>query len=367
MKVGILTYQRAENYGALLQAYATMTYLRSLGHEVSFVDYWPHYHYDYFKLFPWFQVKKKKHIKKLLFLLKLVVWIRPRYVRKKNLIRFMHDHLGLSEYPVYNESSDSTERFDAVVYGSDQIWRKQNLGGVGFDDWYFGSDHIRAGRKIVYAGSMGVIQSSVRDDEYVKKMMENFDNISVREKDLQTYLSSMGVQSSLVIDPVFLLSYAQWQNLVGQHRQKGKYILFYNLLNKKESLRVAEALKKETNLPIVEINKIMSFKNVGNRYQKTVSVEQFLQLIDGAEYVVSNSFHGVAMSVIFRKQFYAAGMGERANRAKSLLEQIGLSERYITDSGNFQMNKVIDYQIVSKAIDEMILSSKKYLKKSLAE
>lgn len=366
MKIGILTYQRAENYGALLQAYATMTYLRSLGHEVSFVDYWPKYHYDYFKLFPWYQVKKRKHIKKLLFLLKLVIWVKPRFMRKKNLTRFMHEHLGLSEYPDYNESSDRTERFDAVVYGSDQIWRKQNLGGVGFDDWYFGSDYIRADRKIVYAGSMGVIQTSVRDDEYVRTMMGNFNNISVREKDLQTYLSSLGVQSTLVSDPVFFLSYAQWKNLAGQYKQKRKYILFYNLLNTKESLRVAEALKKETNLPIVEITKIMSFKNVRSRYQTTASVEHFLQLIDGAEYVVSNSFHGVAMSVIFRKQFFAAGMGERANRAKSLLGQINLPERYITDSDNFQMFKVIDYQTVSKAIDEMIMYSRKYLKESLA-
>lgn len=366
MKIGILTYHRAENYGALLQAYATMSYLRSLGHEVLFVDYWPKYHYDYFTLFPWFQVKKRKHIKKLLFLLRLVIWIGPRYLKKKNLTRFMHEHLGLSEYPVYNESSDRTERFDAVIYGSDQIWRKQNLGGVGFDDWYFGSDNVRADRKIVYAGSMGVIQSSVKDDEYVRTMMGNFNNISVREKDLQTYLSSLGVQSTLVIDPVFLLSYAQWKDLARLYKQKGKYILFYNLLNTKESLRVAEALKKETNLPIVEITKIMSFKNVGSRYQKTASVEQFLQLIDAAEYVVSNSFHGVAMSVIFRKQFFAAGMGERANRVKSLLEEIGLSERYINDSDNFQISKVIDYQTVSKTIDEMILSSKKYLEESLA-
>lgn len=366
MKVGILTYHRAENYGALLQAYAMMTYLRSLGHDVLFVDYWPQYHDDYFKLFPWSQIKKRKHIKKLLFFLKLVIWIRPRYVRKKNLTRFMYEHLGLSEYPVYNESSGHTERFDAVVYGSDQIWRKQNLGDVGFDDWYFGSDNIRADRKIVYAGSMGVIQSSVRDDEYVRTMMRNFNNISVREKDLQTYLSSMGVQSSLVNDPVFLLSCAQWKDLAGQHSPKGKYILFYNLLNTKESIRVAEALKKETNLPIVEITKKMSLKNVRSRYQTTASVEQFLQLIDGAGYVVSNSFHGVAMSVIFRKQFFAAGMGERANRAKSLLGQINLSERYITDSDIFRMSREIDYQIVSKSIDEMISSSKKFFEDSLA-
>ena len=72
------------------------------------------------------------------------------------------------------------------------------------------------------------------------------------------------------------------------------------------------------------------------------------------------------MSVIFRKQFYVAGMGERANRVKSLLEQINLSERYITDSYNFQMLKAIDYQIVSKAVDEMIISSRKFLKDSLA-
>lgn len=364
MKIGILTYHRAENYGALLQAYAMKTYLQSLGHDVSFVDYWPTYHSDYFRLFPWQELKKRGTLRKVVFFLQLLLWGIPRYKRKKRLQRFMYDKLEIPKTPQYTENTCQTGKFDLVVYGSDQIWRKQNLCGMGFDDWYFGSEKVKASKKIVYAGSMGVISTTAQDDKYVQQMMRNFDDISVRESDLQSYLDGLGVSSSLVIDPVFLLSKEQWRSLVRTSNRKKKYILFYNLLNTSESKAFAHRLSKRIGLPICEITKKMDL-GVGKHYIRSASVERFLQLINDAEYVVSNSFHGVAMSVIFEKQFYAVGMGKKSNRIKSLLQSLCIDERYIDKIVDVRLDQIVDYHDINSRILCLIDKSKSFIVQSM--
>ncbi len=362
MKIGILTYHRAENYGALLQAYALMTFLRAKGHDVSFVDYWPKYHSDYFRLFPFHNMNHQSFLKRIKNYIKLIVWLIPRFKRKKKLCAFMYKHLQLSHKPLYTKETDRTQHYDIVVYGSDQIWRKQNLGGVGFDKWYFGSDNVWADRKIVYAGSMGTIDTTAEEDKSIKRLMNNFDEITVREKDLQLYFQNLGIPSKQVLDPVFLLSKDEWEKLIKNNiTQPSKYILFYNLLNTKESEDFAEALSKDKGLPIKEINKAMSLSHFGKRYFSTSSVEDFLQLINDAEYVVSNSFHGVAMSIILQKQFFAVGMSNRSNRVRSLLDSLGISNRYVEGKNNSIFDENIDYSSLAERINLHISSSKDIL------
>ena len=364
-KIGILTYHRAENYGALLQAYALLTYLKSLGHRVSFVDYWPAYHSDYFKIFSWTNFVSRPIKSKLHILVRLLLMGSKLYSRKKVMQTFMHERLGLSENPRYTDRNGSTEKYDAVVYGSDQIWRKQNLGGVGFDEWYFGAGNVCADRRIVYAGSMGKLETSPEDVSFVKAQMRNFSSIAVRENDLHDYLQQQGVPSDVVIDPVFLLNREQWHQLAVAPKSDSKYILFYNLLNTPESTSFAKALSKETGLPIREITKKTSLKQKGSRLIDNASIEEFLGLVEHADYVVSNSFHGVAFSLVFERQFFAVGMGAKSNRVVSLLETAGISERYIETMPHQIPLSPIDYDQVQIRIQKETDKSKDYLCKAL--
>lgn len=365
MKIGILTYHRAENYGALLQAYALKTYLEYLGYNVEFVDYWPEYHSEFYNLFSYNTFRKRNIKGKLYYLFVYVVRFFSKVTRKKKLQRFMHQYLGLSKCPLYTETSCKTERYDAVIYGSDQIWRKQHLGGVEFDSWYFGSDNIIADRKIVYAGSMGSIANNSEDEDYLKKMMNNFDSISVRERDLQDYLGKFDVCSTLVNDPVFLLSKEEWRRIEEKPKNKGKYIVFYNLLLTKVSESFALELSKKTGLPLYEINYKSLFPRHGVNLVRAASIEQFVGLIDNAEYVVSNSFHGVALSLILEKQFFAVGFGKRANRVVSLLNRLDIIDRYSECGvGNLDF-RPINYQDVKKRIDAFVSQSVNYLNISL--
>lgn len=366
MKIGILTYHRAENYGALLQAYAMMTYLRSLGHEVSFVDYWPKYHSDYFEVFSLKAFMHSSFKSKLLKLNRLLLMGHTLYKRKRTMQEFMFTQLELPKHPKYTDRNLVTEeRYDAVIYGSDQIWRKQDMGGVGFDDWYFGCDNVRADKKIVYAGSMGKIDTDAQDDNYIKKQMSNFDIISVREGDLQDYLAKLNVSSIQVVDPVFLLSKQDWDKIVIPQCHKGKYILFYNLMNTQESKLFASRLSHQYGLPIYEITKKTSVFSCKSHLINNASIGEFLGLLKDAAYVVSNSFHGVAFSIIYEKQFYAVGMGAKANRVESLLESVCIADRYIHSHQDEMSLSEIDYDKTKSILKSIVGKSEDYLLKAL--
>lgn len=369
MKIGILTYHRAENYGALLQAYALRTYLQQQGYEASFVDYWPKYHESYFRVFSLAKLKKGSLKAKVKYLNENLAWGMVKKRRKRHLQSFMEEQLGLPEQAKYSSSQAICNEFDVVVYGSDQIWRKQNLPGhKGFDFWYFGSDNVVA-KKISYAGSMGTINTTPDEDEQLKPYFAKFDALAVRESPLKDYLAKLGFDSTVVLDPVFLLDKEDWRKLYSttKPKQKGKYILYYNLLSNAESTKFANGLSQKTNLPIIEISKKFGLKEMGGRYNHTATVQDFLLLIDNAEYVVSNSFHGVALSVIFGKQFFAVGMGERANRVQSLLASLSIEDRYVESDANMikLISCSIDYSAVRLKIDDIRSDSMDYLNDAL--
>ncbi len=368
MKVGVLTYHRAENYGALLQAYALREYLKGQGYDVDFVDYWPDYHKDYFRIFPRKKFMTGGLAAKVLSLYWATVWGLPRYRRKRVLQDFMKRFLGVSGLAKYSSDKDVCREFDAVVYGSDQIWRQQNLPThKGLDLWYFGSPNIEA-RKIAYAASTGPVYLSDVEKDLFKKYLSGFEGLSVRESSLKDRLDTMGLSATLVVDPVFLLERQQWVRLAEKsgkraaHKKK-KYILFYNLLNTNEAKLFADRLSREKNLPVIEITKRFGFRYLRKRYSHCASVPDFLSLIENAEYVVSNSFHGVALSIILGKQFYAVGMGKRSDRVESLLDALGISDRYLLKGE--RPGGEIDYKAVEDRLTCYAERSKAYLKEAL--
>ena len=366
MKIGILTYHRAENYGALLQAYALRTYLAGLGHDVDFVDYWPDYHRRYFELFSWRKFRESNLRGKMVLLYYSLFWHQARRRRQQNLQAFMHEALGLPVETIYHNNDDVIKEFDVVFYGSDQIWRRQRMPShPGFDFWYFGSDNVQA-RKIAYAASMGTIDVKADEKEVLRQHLLKFEAISVREASLKEWLTSLGIQAQIVCDPVFLLGKEAWRRLANKASEQPvyqRYILVYNLLGQTSTVNFAERLSKEKNLPIVEVNKKYVPFTSGRRYCRTAQVEDFVSLVAHADYVVSNSFHGVALSLIFQKQFFAVGMGSRAGRVTSLLDSLRIPGRY-TDV--WRHVPPIDYTVVTPLLSDMARSSSAFIQDSIS-
>ena len=369
MKIGILTFHRAINYGAFLQCYSTKRFLESKGHSVNFVDYWPIAHANTYKPFTFSLFKVYRH--NLLYAFKrffLSLLCLPRAYKRYNKMRLLvMTHFNLPKQPQFIIKEQlSNVRYDAIIYGSDQIWWKSVIPDYeGFDDVYWG-DFTKSDIKIAFAASMGVLNVNNDDTRYIRKHLQNFSSISVRELELMHLLrAKTDRRIDIVLDPVFLADDKIWEACISKKTSvSGQYILYYNLMKSEESDRFVEKLSKQLSFQVIEITgRVEPFK-MGNRYVQTADAFDFLSYIYNSSYVVSTSFHGTAFSIIFNKQFYALGMGENSGRVKSLLDQLGLSKRLVSNIDSIE-TEPIDYNIVNGILCELRKQSRLFIEKSL--
>lgn len=367
MKIGIITYQRAHNYGALLQLYSLKTHLLQNNHEVEIIDYWPKYHSAEYALFHRFsELLLKTKIKRVLFFL----FDFYRVLKRRNgYLGFMSNNLGLSKSVSFvTKEALNKQNFEIVIYGSDQIWRRHNLPLFKeFDEVYFGNS-LQAKKKITYAASMGEINLDSADKIFIKSTLKNFDTISVRELSLKNEIINLvDKQISLVLDPVFLLNKNRWIEQLQLPVRKDKYVFLYQLLNSDDSLlltkKAADFYASEViEIPGTSVNPFLWSK----RYNQTASPVEFLSLILNAEFVVSTSFHGVAFSIIFEKQFYALGMGKNSGRVKDLLASLNLQDRYVDNIDDVNFTTLIDYKSVNEMLKPLKENSIKFLEESIS-
>ena len=366
MKIGILTFHRAINYGAFLQAFALKTYLSSLGHEVEVVDYWPEGHADAYRLLPhtW---KKRSLIGKIKFFISFVLRYTRAKKRRDGMQRLVRKYFGLSDIPNYRTPETLTNlSCDCVIYGSDQIWWKSTIPGyLGFDPVYWGDYVSNNIRKIAYAPSMGIIDLTERDKDLIKKWLTNFDALSVRESALARAISSLTEQKiSLVLDPVFLLSSAEWESYC-IHLKIEKYILYYNLIPTEESKRLVKELSTMFNCKVLEITGDVKPFKIGKYCLQTINAIEFISLIRNSCFVVTSSFHGTAFSILFRRQFYAIGMGQKSGRVSSLLSKLDLDDRLLKTCPDEASIKMIDYDRVTEKLNQLVIESMSFIKQSL--
>lgn len=365
MKIGILTFHRAINYGAFLQALALKTYLTSLGNEVEMVDYWPEGHADGYRLLPhsW---KKRSFFGKV----KFFIYFLLRYSRAKKRIEGMQHlvekYFGLSVVPRYQTAESlKSLAYDCVIYGSDQIWWKSTIPGYsGFDPVYWGEYLPSSIKKIAYAPSMGIIDLTAQDKEQIKKWLCNFSALSVRETGLYEAIHELTEkQMPIVLDPVFLLSKEQWESLC-HPVNKERYILYYNLIPSQEADELVKKLQKRWGYEIVEITGAVNPRKNGKRYVQTADAIEFISLIRNAEFVVTSSFHGTAFSIIFEKQFVAVGFGKKAGRVESLLRQLGIQHCLFQSFSELSFVP-IDYNIVKNKMAKLLESSSSFIQNNI--
>lgn len=349
MKIGILTYNLSENYGAVLQAYALKTFLTSKGYDAEFVDYVHPAHREMYSLYSKKRLEKKNFIGKIKYNISFILKFSRLYKRKKKFKDFINNYL----LPTSDQKQSESE-YDIVFYGSDQIWRKQTA--IGLDDFnevYFGSEHIKAKRKVSYAASMGILHSSDKDKAKLTELLKNFDSISVREQDLYELIQPLTEKKvEIVLDPVFLLTKSDWQQIIGEKKVKRKYILLYNLLHNDDAVLCAKQIAKKENLELIEINgKIDSTLCYRRKRYNSCGPLDFLSLIYHAEFVVSTSFHGVAFAILFNKQFFSF-LKEHSERIVSILNRFELSDRFYPDKEQIKIVEAINYDLVNGLLNQ---------------
>lgn len=352
LKINIVTFHRALNCGAVLQAYALSTYFDEMQHDVSIVDYCPPWTEEsqvlLKNLFNHFTVKNT-----LLFL------FQRAFRRKCN--EFLDKYCSLTKRVKTVEEFKILPESDMFVTGSDQVWNSDITSGV--DNIYL-LDFQTTARKISYAASCGNDDISDKMINPIVNSVRKYHAISVREHTLELALKLKGIDNVYPVwDPVFLLDSDNYLGI-----QKKTYFKNYLLIYTKgqpEGIReLAKKVADEYGLKIVDMSKIKK-KWPANYVKSVYGPREFLGLFANADYIVTNSFHGTAFSIIFRKSFYSLGAQNRTSRLSSLLEDIGLINRLISRNESLDEITQIDYSKYENTINDHINKSKDFLMNAL--
>lgn len=355
MKIGILTYHRSHNYGAILQAIATRYYLKSLGHEVYYVDYFAEYHKEMYKLYPIKDIISATTLRnKVGLFLEFIRQIKYKRARANNFVQVIKNFIAPYCRPM-------TDCFDVVIYGSDQIWRKQNLIN-GFDPIFFANNNIPTKKHIAFSASMGVEQLNKDDYNLLRQFLLKFSAISVREESLLKIVHTLGFsQAKMTVDPTLLLTSAQWDDIVPpQNLGLSKYLLFYDLMSGSFDENAVRLFAEKKGLKVIKLVGRAEFAPTAT-IRTTDGPFQFIDLIRNADFVCTSSYHGLVFSIIYHKQFFCS-FSRNALRASSLLGQISLSNRMLMACcKDFPLFEDVYYDEVQPKLDNMLVLSKSYL------
>lgn len=359
MKIGILTYSAAHNFGAILQCYGLYHTVKSLGHEVEVIDYRPQYLSTYEPKFGIRQVINR-HIKSL-----SERWRQYRYWREvyDGYNNFKSEEMVMSE-PVYNPDELRTviQQFDIVIVGSDQIWNPQFNGN---DNAWFGDLNATSVKWISYAASAGNPQNIERFQD-LHNLLNNFSSISVRERELADILKNYtGEVYPTVIDPSLLSDISCWGKWI-KPVEKGEYIVTYQARESDDTFRIANAISRQLgNIRIIPLD---FYGNVSEHgYATRITDPQgFISLIKNARCVVTTSFHGTAFSIILKTPFYTLRLNDGAdNRSENLLKSLDLESRMIAASETPIFSE-IDFDSPHFKLNALRENSLRFLKKALS-
>ena len=373
MKIRTITCHHAFNHGAMLQAFALVRYLQSLGHDVAVIDYRPRYMPTH-KIDPGFVYDG---ILSIFGVRHLYGWYkrlqmpsrRSHYAleqsRRDAFETFFKRFIPVTQvqYTSIKQLRRNPPEADVYIAGSDQIWNTNMKNGR--DDAFYLAFGLPK-RKISYAASFATQTLNKRYSCFVRKRLSRFDAISVREESGLRILESLNCTGVTVVDPVFLLNRKDWDDVLRQDaRDDGQgedYILTYDFEFNKSfiepiAIRLAALLKCKI-YSVGPINRDYADKSV-----VSCSPLTFLSLVKNARCILSNSFHGTAFSMIFSKDFFVVNRKDGLNaRMQDLLNHYGLPERLIDSTvDDVLLLKNIDYTSVAKKMTHDIDMSKSFL------
>lgn len=356
MRIGIYTFFRC-NYGAILQAYSLQRVIKELfpEDEVLMVDFKTWRHEEAERIF-------RSRSSNLFYSL---IWMfctlfRCWQLKKKSdsFLEFKSRFKYSARYSTISELLNNPPLLDVHLTGSDQVFNPKRE----YRDVYYLNFKKGSARKIAYAPSFGVNQFSDDDKQYIREMLSDFDVLSCRETDGAQLMSSMlGKKVPQVLDPVFLTVVEDWRALETQPKIKQKYVFVYSLKNTKRLLNYAKDNYPGQTIVLLSPNDLRFYFGCKHIYYPGPC--DFIGLIDNAEAVVTDSFHGTAFSIIFEKEFRTIiTRPEVSSRIVSLLSLLGLENHIIGPDGKSSKIIPVSYKPV---LDRMISDSKQFLNQSI--
>ena len=361
MRICILTQPLGHNYGGLLQAYALQTVLKRMGHEVWTEDR---------------KENKKSLFQNVKYFTKIVLGpIRHIYYpnsKERKVISqytdsFIKKYITTTE-PVFSQQKIVLEKygFEAEIVGSDQVWRPRYSYGLRnyFLDFTEGKDV----KRLAYAASFGTDEweFSPKDTRECSRLVQMFDAISVRE-DSGVILCKdyLGVNSVHLLDPTMLLDKEDYLKIVRQEQEKkhkGK-IMVYILDASSEKQQIVQYVSSRLGLQPFSVMPECKFIDVGSKgLEKCIfpSVTEWLKGFEDADFIVTDSFHGMVFSIIFNKPFVAIANKSRGlSRFTSLLKMFNMESRLVFTYNRDDIDRLIDLPIDYTVVNQRRIEEQK--------
>ena len=355
MKIGIVTQPLFANYGGLLQNYALQQVLKRLGHEPMTIDYLPPH-------------ALRRYVRSLCrWLLQLVSTGKWRAV--PSLRRTLHRPGFVEEFMrrnivttgvvhAYTEALVGEYGLQALVTGSDQVWRPRYNKGV-LTDMFLRFAARADVRRMAYAASFGVDgwEFSPQQTQECARLARLMDAVSVRESSgIALCREHLGVEAVVMPDPTLLLQRADYEALCTAVPRVAKaFVAAYVLDKSAEKQHGIRRVAWELGLPV---------KRFSAHGGMTLTVEEWLAMFRDAAFVVTDSFHGTVFSILFHKPFVALGnAGRGMARFQSLLSGFGLERRLCEASGVTDLvRRPVDWSRVDGRLEELRGQASGFLK-----
>lgn len=371
-RVGVLTFFRPINYGAVLQAYASTRILKKkMGYSAELIDYRSartEYYRKWFRPNEYFGLisKPSKMIKRVG---SDILYSRIYSRRNHAFDRFLYDHMPISSKVYHNEEElqTSVQEYDFYIVGSDLVWNPEMTAESSrvFFLSFVQNPHKRC---ISYAASIGLKMLSDETLVQYRKWLNYLDCISVREPSAAALLQPLtNKKVETVVDPTLLTTAEDWLHLLPpQKNLHDGYVLSIMLEYSPVLIETVKRIASERNLEIVSFDLNDYYRSYQNKRVFDAGPGEFLSLVRGASCIVTNSFHGCAFSLIFHREFYCIPHTTRGTRMIELLSVLELNDIVVKEAHEYK-NNTINYSRVDKKIDMLRQHSLRYLKKALGE
>jgi len=324
--IATITFHWATNYGAVIQAYALQKWLLENGFNTEIIDYMP---------------KRERFIS---FLVNIRDGKTKELIKGLYLSRFRKKELKLSKkrFNKYTQLKECAHAYSAVICGSDQIWNTYfTLKAEGKPTFSYFIDFVAPEtRRISYASSFGTESLNEEFKTLIYPKLSMFNSLSVRENSAVSILNDIGIKAKVVCDPTLLLVANDYNKLLRVSTNRASDIFVYKLHNDLTCNQVSNYLSNK-------------YKLKNNNPEKVLTLYEWLRCLRDSQIIITNSFHGIMMSLIFNTPFIAvlirgSGMNDRI---KTILSEVGLQNRIIdcfdTDSVEAIYQESIDWIIVN--------------------
>ena len=359
-KASLITMHRIYNYGSVLQSYATQRILEEAGLECEILDYISPFRAKK-PLFLECPPKLEGHkLKKALYYMAKI----PSFALKDITFgSFIRKYLKLSskKYVTNADILRDPPKADIYITGSDQVWNSKYNHGV--DPSYYLNYAQPGFQKIAFVASFGRNELSEEEAEAVKPLLQEYESISVREDSAADILAKMGIEGKVLIDPTLQLKKEDWIALASPRLVKQPYLLLFLLYNEDNGASAyAQKIAKSTGLKVVKLSWELRKPNGVDILLTHRKPQDFLSLFANAEYVVTNSFHGVAFSINLNREFSFVPRSEFNGRIESLLRLTGLESRKISNINDIGLIDVrIEYKKVNAVLKNERSKARQYL------